>query len=187
MIHWNYLLSLEQDIIRLSNFIEFNKANFKTYSIEILKLNLAIGSEIDVVLKSLCKAYIPEKNYDSIKSYKIFLNSEFPEILSESISIPRYDFQFKPLEEIGMINAENKYKDPFWWGNYNMIKHHRDSEYSRADLRSLIYSFGALALINLYRIIKIKNISKPAELFKHVDNLSLYDFGDKYKMQVLGS
>lgn len=185
MIHWNYLQSLEQDIIRLSNYIEFNEENFKTYSIELLKLNLAIGAEIDVVMKLLCKAYYPERNYITIKDYKIFINENLPEIISESISIPRYDLEFKPLEEIRILQGEN-YHSPFWWDSYNSIKHRRDSEYSKANLKNLIYSFGALILINLYRIIKTKNIIDLRELYNHVEGLSLYDLGDKYKFQIIG-
>ncbi len=185
MIHWNYLLSLEKDIIRLSNFIEFNEANFDTYSIELLKLNLAIGSEIDVVLKLLCKSYCPEGKFTSIIHYKKFINETLSEIISETISIPRYDIAFKPFEEVrNIVNTE--YQSPFWWKNYNSIKHNRDSEYAKANLRNLIYSFGALVLINLFRILKTKGINNLRDLYKHVDRLSLYNIGDKYKFQVLG-
>jgi hypothetical protein len=184
-IHWNYLHSLEQDIIRLSNYIEFAEENFNTYSIELLKLNLAIGSEIDVVLKLLCKSYYPERNFETIKDYKIFINENLPEIISESIAIPRYDLEFKPMEEIGIFE-EGKYNSPFWWENYNSMKHRRDSEYSKANLKNLVYSFGALILINLYLILKIKNINDLRDLFNHVESLSLYDLGDKYRIEILG-
>ncbi len=185
MIHWNYLLSLEKDIIRLSNFIEFNEANFDTYSIELLKMNLAIGSEIDVVLKLLCKSYYPEGNFNKITHYKKFINENLSEIISETISIPRYDITFKPFEEVGIIE-ETEYRSPFWWKNYNSIKNKRDSEYSKANLRNLIYSFGALVLINLYRILKTKDIKNLRDLYNHVDSLSLYNIGDKYNFQVFG-
>ncbi len=185
MIHWNYLLSLEQDIKRLSNFIEFSEENYKVYSIELLKLNLAIGSEIDVVLKLLCKSYFPERNYESIKDYKIFINKYLSEIIPETICIPRYDIELCPLQEIGILIGD-KYESPFWWKNYNSIKHRRDLEYGKANLKNLIYSFGALAIINLYRILKVKNIENKRELFRHVDNLAFYELGEKYKIQVLG-
>src|SRR5690554_264967 len=185
MIHWNYLISIEQDIIRLSNFIEFTEKNFETYSLELLKLNLSIGSEIDVVMKLLCKSYLPNKDFKTIKDYKIFINENLPNIISESITMPRYELRFKPLEEIGFFE-EGKYCTPFWWNYYNDIKHRRDLEYEKANLKNLIFSFGALILINIYRVLKIKKIENYRDLYNYVDNLSLFDLGDKYKHQVLG-
>lgn len=185
MIHWNYLLSLEQDIIRLSNYIEFADKNFDTYSIELLKLNLAIGSEIDVVMKLLCKSYFPEKKFSTIKDYKLFINDNLTEIISETILIPRYDIVLRPFEEMGILE-KGIYKNPFWWENYNSMKHRRDLEYTKANLKNLIYSFGALVIINLYRIIKIKGIKDLRDLYNHVESLSLYDIGDKYRIQILG-
>lgn len=185
MIHWNYLISIEQDIIRLSNFIEFSEENFNTYSLELLKLNLSIGSEIDVVMKLLCKSYYPTKDFKTIKDYKVFINKNLPNIISEPITIPRYEINFKPLEEIGRFE-KGIYCTPFWWNHYNDIKHRRDLAYEKANLKNLIFSFGALILINIYRVLKIKEIENYSDLYNYVDNLSLFDPGDKYKPQILG-
>lgn len=135
-------------------------------------------------MKLLCKAYHPERNFDGIKDYKIFLHENLPVLISESIAIPRYDLEFQPLEDIGIL-TDGIYQSPFWWEDYNSIKHRRDSEYSKANLKNLIYSFGALILINLYRILKIKDIANIRDLYTHVQVLSLYEPGNKYKARVL--
>ena len=57
-VHWNYFIALEQDLIKVSRFIEFSQENFNTYSIELAHLLLATSSEIDVVLKALCNRWI---------------------------------------------------------------------------------------------------------------------------------
>ena len=88
------------------------------------------------------------------------------------------------MEEIGTLE-NGEYKSPFWWKNYNSIKHRRDSDYAKANLENLIFSFGALALINLHRIIKTKDIKNPSDLYKHVKILSLYDLDNKYKIHFL--
>lgn len=185
MLHWNYLLSLERDILRISNYIEFIQDNYNTYSIELLKLNLAIGSEFDVVMKVLGNEYCPEKDFKGIADYKVFLNEKLPDLISQSISITRYNIIIKPLEEIGNKNGV-KFQDPFWWDNYNNVKHHRNSAFANANLKNLIFSFGALALINLARIIKIQGITDTHDLYKYVDSPVLYDFGEEYCMYVLG-
>ena len=59
LIHWSYFLALEEDIQRLSRFVEFNSNNFATFSLEMSHILLASSSEVDVVLKMLCKAFAP--------------------------------------------------------------------------------------------------------------------------------
>ena len=49
--HWNYFLALESDLGKLARFVEPTEANFRTFSLEIVRLFLAACSEIDVVAK----------------------------------------------------------------------------------------------------------------------------------------
>jgi len=50
-IHWAYFLALEEDLHRLSRFVEISESNFSTHSIECARLLLASCSEAEVVLK----------------------------------------------------------------------------------------------------------------------------------------
>ena len=68
-VHWNYYIALEQDLSKVSRFIEFSEANFETYSIELAHLLLAASSEVDVVLKSLCNIKNNQKNHKNINHY----------------------------------------------------------------------------------------------------------------------
>ncbi len=54
-IHWNYFLALEQDLLKISRFIEFNEKNYETFSLELAHLLFAAAAETEVILKSLCK------------------------------------------------------------------------------------------------------------------------------------
>lgn len=65
-VHWNYYIALEQDLSKVSRFIEFSEDNFETYSIELAHLLLAASSEVDVVLKSLCNMKNNQKNHKNI-------------------------------------------------------------------------------------------------------------------------
>ena len=185
MIHWNYLLALEQDIIRVADYIELSEDNFNTYSVELLKLNLSIGSEIDVVLKLLCEAYSPDEKYSSIKDYKNCINQRIPGLIIESISIPRYNLEFKPFKEIDTVTSDG-YKSPFWWQDYNRIKHHRNSDYQKANLKNVLYSFAGLLLANLYLIVTLNQLKNIKDLYKHIHgSTKLFDIGEKYKMSML--
>lgn len=185
MIHWNYLLSLEQDIIRIADYIEFSEDNYYTYSVELLKLNLAIGSEIDIVMKLLCEAYSPNDKFDSIKDYKTCINQYLPELIHDNVSVPRFNLQFIPFFEVNEI-IKDGYKSPFWWNDYNRVKHHRDTNYQKANLKNLLYSFSGLLLTNLYLIVKANQLNDYKDLYLHINGSpKLFDIGEKYKRSVL--
>ena len=69
-LHWNYFIALEQDLLKISRFIEFNKANYKTYSIELSHLLLASSSEVDVVMKALCNLLDTSKKHEKVDHYR---------------------------------------------------------------------------------------------------------------------
>ena len=68
-IYWDLYLNLEADLIKMSDYIAFCDENKPTFSIELLKQLLAIGSEFDIVCKSYCEF---RANYLKLKiEYKI--------------------------------------------------------------------------------------------------------------------
>ena len=48
--HWHYFISLEDEIVKISRFIEISEDNYDVYSIELTKLFLSICSEVDVII-----------------------------------------------------------------------------------------------------------------------------------------
>ena len=49
--YWNYYLELEQQLYDIRKYVDFDRKNNNTFSIEFLKLLQAVCSEIDVVAK----------------------------------------------------------------------------------------------------------------------------------------
>ena len=80
LVHWNYFLVFDSDAEKLSRYIEFTSDNFKTYSIELVRLLLSVASEVDVVAKLLCIKVDPTAKAKNIDHYCNILNSEFPKI-----------------------------------------------------------------------------------------------------------
>lgn len=66
--HWNYLFAIESDLERLSRFVEFDERNFDCFSLEISRVLLAAGAEIDVVCKQLCRNVDPTSTAGSINT-----------------------------------------------------------------------------------------------------------------------
>ena len=143
-VHWNYYIALEQDLSKVSRFIEFSEANFNTYSIELAHLLLAASSEVDVVLKSLCNFKNSGKNHRNINDYRETITAESPSLIDERCFINRYGLELQPWISWG--GGEN----PFWWHSYNNVKHQRDTHFNEANLKNTLNAVAALSLVALY-------------------------------------
>ena len=62
--YWSYYLRLENEFLSTLKYVEFEKANYKTYSLEFLKMYLSVCSEIDVVGKCLASSVNPQFKID---------------------------------------------------------------------------------------------------------------------------
>ena len=164
LIHWNYFLALEEDLLRLSRFIEFSKKNFKTYSLELAHLLLASTSEIDVVLKMLCEPFFA--NAKEEKHYRKAIPQNIPAFAKIKVVIPRYELTLQPW------HSWNKNLTPSWWTAYNEVKHRRNEHYEKASLRNVFQSMAGLFVSNLYLYKDLANtgvLSPWAELFQLED------------------
>ena len=68
--HWNYLLALERSIDEVSRYIEFDEGNFECFSIEIARILLACGAEVDVVCKQICRSISSTSDANNINMYR---------------------------------------------------------------------------------------------------------------------
>ena len=107
--YWNYYLELEEQIILTKRYVEFDESNFKTFSIEYLKLFQAVCSEIDVVGKYIAEMFnkdfrkIENKN---IQKWGYEIHKMFPEIEEKNVCFNN-KIQMKPWENWEYI----KYRD----------------------------------------------------------------------------
>lgn len=143
--HWNYLLALEGDVERLSRFIEFDQRNFECFSIEISRILLASGAEVDVVCKQICKKLNPRSYASRIIPYQNEILASYPSIPDFKVWLPRYGLTLTPWENWNVPS-----NPPNWWTAYNKIKHHRDAQYHQANLHNALNALGGLFIMVLY-------------------------------------
>lgn len=149
--HWNYYLAIEQDLMKISRFIEFCEENEKTYSIELAHILLAATSEVDVLLKEICKP-LGTDNDAGIQDYRKALQKSeelwSKNFLRERVIIPRYNMILNPWEnwQNGGIHVPN------WWSANNKVKHHRSTNYNLANLQNALNAVAGLLLVNLFSI-----------------------------------
>ena len=145
-VHWNYLLSLEKDVEVLSRFIEFNKDNFKSFSLEMSRLLMASTAEIDVVCKQICKQLNDKSKAGSINKYRVEILKEYRDIPRFQVIMPRYGLSLTPW-----INWKNRKNNvPFWWTANNKIKHHRHTHSKYGNLENALNSVAGLFIMVLY-------------------------------------
>jgi hypothetical protein len=182
--HWNYLLAIEGDLERLSRFIEFDQQNFKCFSVEISRILLASGAEVDVVCKQICNKLDSCSSAHNIYNYRDEICAAYPNIPDFEVLLPRYGLTLTPWS-----NWHSSNNPPDWWTAYNKIKHHRDTEYHQANLKNALNSLGGLFVMVLY-LYKDKaisgNLAPPPKLLnvgqKQYGGFAIggYDVGHSY-------
>ncbi|NQT69784.1 MAG: hypothetical protein HQ552_09405 [Desulfobacteraceae bacterium] len=144
-VHWNYLLAIENDLEKLSRYVEFDERNFDCFSVEIARILLSASAEADVVCKQLCLKVKPSSSADNIHTYRDEIKTAYPNIVDFDVILSRYGLSLKPWNEWKDIQGV-----PDWWTAYNKLKHHRETEYHRANLKNAIYSVAGLFVMVLY-------------------------------------
>jgi hypothetical protein len=142
--HWQYYKSIIGDIEVVSRYVEISTDNYSTYSIELTRLLLSAGSEIDVVAKLLCKVADPEATPDNINKYQEILKHKFPGLPEVEVSLPKYLISLKPWFDW----LENK--TPEWWGCYNKVKHERSQHFCEANLKNVLLATAGLYVLVTY-------------------------------------
>ena len=175
-------------------YVDFDESNYKTFSVEYLKLLQATCSEIDVVGKIIAEYYDNSfKNVDNknIQKWGMLVHNAFPDIESSAVSFlndkeilpwKNWDYETYYDKRHRLRHRLKAGKDtPAWWTAYNKVKHERTSpykegktNYSRANLENLILAMGALYIIER-KFIKLLSsdgttvdINKKSKLFSIV-------------------
>lgn len=161
-LHWNYFLALEQDLERVSRYVEFCESNLLVFSIELARILLAASSEVDVLAKRICEQVAPGTPSRNMNEYRSVMTKaahrsdrtgvSLPDVSSMQVLVPRYGLTLTPWKSW----ADNK--NPDWWQSYNKVKHERDEHFNQASLRNSLDAMGALLIFNfcLYRFDVIK-------------------------------
>jgi hypothetical protein len=139
--HWNYFLSLEEDLIRVGRFIEFSKSNYSCYSTELARLLLAAGSEVDVVAKLLCKKLDASASVNNIDDYRNVVLSRISRLPTHTVSLPRFGITLTPWSKWAIAT------NPDWWREHNQVKHQRDENFGKAHLKNTLNAIGGLFLL----------------------------------------
>lgn len=159
--HWNYFLTIEEDISHLSRWIEPAEANFNCYSLEIARLLMVTAAEVDVLAKLVCKKINSESTASSINLYQNEIQAQFPGVHNATVLIPKFGLTLKPWDSWSAARTP-----PFWWQDYNKVKHHRSDHFHKATLKNLLNAVAALLLLEiLYYQEQVSELTSLSKLF----------------------
>jgi hypothetical protein len=164
LLHWNYFLAIENDLEKVSRYIEFTQDNFDVYSIELAHLLLTSASEVDVVAKGICRFLVDNNRAQSINGYRTTITQHLPEFIQEEVYVPRYNLTLRPWSN--WINDENQ--NPLWWRSYNNVKHQRQAHFRDANLKNTLNAVAGL-LVSVFYFYRLKFISEHKPIQNNSD------------------
>ncbi|WP_127520888.1 hypothetical protein [Mesorhizobium sp. Z1-4] len=167
-VHLNYYEAIEQDLQQVARFVEFNKDNYGTYSIELAHLLIAASSEVDVVLKMICDLLDSSAPRSNIVEYQEVVMKNYPDVAHEKCHIARYGMSFAPFDNWTRHPPAN----PDWWRANNKVKHQRDANFSEANLQHTVNAVGALLIcvVHYYRLLRF---TKTTDLKKVTNEMGI--------------
>jgi hypothetical protein len=149
--HWQFFESVDDELHSLSRSIEFDNANYSTFSVFLARLYLSVCSEIDVVAKLLCARIAPAKSPKNICDYRSLIVTKYRNFAELHIEVPSHELDFQPWL------SWKSGTTPDWWTAYNEVKHERGKYYAKANLGNVLESTAGLLVMLVY--------FHPAELY----------------------
>lgn len=119
-------------------------ANSEAFSTEFIKQYQAICSEIDVILKTICKEFGCEKPKD-MRDYTEEVLDRWKGITEQRVKMN--SIELRPFQN---WRKAPDYHAPDWWPLYNDVKHDRVSSYRKANLKNVVNALAGLYILEQY-------------------------------------
>ena len=153
--YWAHYISLEKEFTNTLRYVTLDSNNYTTYSEAYFKLLLAIGSEVDVVLKTYCELIDSSFNGDNIVDYRNCININKPAFFTQEVIVHEDKIKLRPWDN---HDASGAICSPCWWTAYNKCKHNRTDLGTIAGKTQEFFKFANMeyalnALAGLYQVI----------------------------------
>jgi hypothetical protein len=136
---------LEEDLANVERYVAFDQRNMACFSTEFVKQYLAICSEVDVVMKTICQE-LNGVDARSLKEYAPILLTLWPELRQQKVLL-----RDSHMELIPFASWDANVKDSLhWWTTHNGVKHRRLEHYCDANLENTLNALAGLYVLELY-------------------------------------
>lgn len=143
--HWKKYIFYEKELLSLSDYIEIDVINFKTFSLKLEHLLLGICSELDAVFR----IYSENNNSSSIgiDKYRADILLKNNNIITAEVQmITNSSIVLKPFDNWG--GQEGQQDLAFWIANNN-IKHNKNGAEINANLEAVLNGLAALYFVDI--------------------------------------
>mgnify|MGYP004522084221 CR=1 FL=1 len=184
-LHWSYYLVLEKDLLDTERYISFDLGdnylydshaitdlgNSNTFSNEFVKQYQAICSEVDVILKSICKE-LGNTTADSMPNYTDLVLNHWNTLSNQRVKMNAIELQpFKNWK------PNPAYNSPDWWSPYNRVKHERLENFRKANLKNVTNALAGLYILESYLVKLIGDRDNTMDVPNDISKLfELIDF-----------
>jgi len=167
--HWNYFLAIEDDVCRLSRYIDLNKDNYSAFSIEMTRILMMSTQEVDVIFKQICN-----NDSNNEECYRSRIPTLFPRLPSHRIFFNKFGISCTPFHS--WCNSPRS--TPVWWTANNKIKHSRNLHFQKGSLENALNAFSALfiACIYHYHNLDCLNIIRQPSALLYCENFPLVQY-----------
>jgi len=140
--HLTFFETIDEDLAAYRRFLEFHDKNFKAFSINLARIYLSVGSEVDVVAKMIAQRDGGlTKKQANMDDYRKIISNQYPYLSYFRVRIRPMQLIIQPWEN--WLSDMN----PQWWKDYNGVKHHREKRFFKANLDNVLYSSAGLLVL----------------------------------------
>lgn len=154
--YWHYYLLLEKRFLSTIDYVEIDRRNYSCFSNEYALLIQAVGSELDCFFKEYCG--INKDTRASIKDYATIILADYPDIVSQVITIQNTKLLLQPFNNWDVNQAAKSLK---WWTAFDLLKHNRYDNFSKANLENVLNTLSALYLMEMKYYMKNAQPAEP--------------------------
>lgn len=171
-LHWSYYLVLEKDFLDTERYISFDLGdnylydshtihdygNSGAFSNEFVKQYQAICSEVDVVLKTICKE-LSGITANNMPAYTDLVLKKWKTLSEQKVRMNTIELQpFKNWK------PSPSYSAPDWWTPYNRVKHERLENFRKANLKNVMNALAGLYILESYLVKYIGDRDKTEDV-----------------------
>lgn len=142
---WKHYLKYEKSLIHMFDYVEFDPANYSTYSTEFMRLLLSIGSEFDNALRAIYGFQDAERS--NISDYAAAVLSRYPNITSQKACVKDRSIALQPFAG---WTTDRPSQSLVFWQAYNDVKHDRIKNFQKSSLENVANALAALFIIEMY-------------------------------------
>ena len=144
LVHWRYFLTLDDDLLRASRYVEICEDNLTCHSIELSRVVIMASVESEVVAKQLALRIDAASNPKNMGDCRAILAGHFKSLPTVEIHALNGLITLQPWK--AWVDGTR----PDWWEAYTNLKHSRHIHFREANLRHALEAVAGLMVLSVF-------------------------------------